>query len=118
MYEFPPTSELNHFIGDTLMQVCLDPHSTQFRFERNRLLSELALEQVQPDGAVWRYECTAHEGGPVMLHRLIGKKIVSVQSEKLRLSIVFDNGAVLHVMSDLGQYEAGNMTGRDGLIVF
>jgi hypothetical protein len=64
MYEFPPVSELQTLIGETLTQVGLDPYSTQFHFDKCHITVEFAVEQVEPDGTIWRYECVAAEGPP------------------------------------------------------
>jgi len=118
MYEFPPASELNSLIGETLMQVCLDPHSTQFHFDPSRITVEFAIEHVEPDGTVWRYGCVASEGPPTMLHRLVGKIVTSIESEGLRLKIGFDNGAQLHLLSETGSYESGQIGVGGKFIVF
>jgi len=118
MYEFPPSSELSHLISDELMQVCLDPHSTQFRFERNSITSEFDIEHVEPDGSVWRYESTASTGPAIMLHRLVQKKIAALHSEGLKLSVIFDNGAELRFFSEIGPYECGQIGGEGKLIIF
>ena len=118
MQQIPPASELRHLVGDTLMQVCLDPFSTQFHFERNNITSALAVEQIEPDGTTWNYKCVAAEAPATMLHRLVGKRVTSISSDGLRMSIGFDNGAVLHVLSELGPYEAGRIDGDGKFIVF
>jgi hypothetical protein len=118
MYEFPPASELKSLIGETLMQVCLDPHSTQFHFDASHITAEFDVEQIEPDGTVWRYEDVAFEGRPVILHRLIGKTVTSIDSEGLRLKIGFDSGAQLHLLSEIGPYECGQIGTGGKFIVF
>ncbi len=118
MYEFPPASELDHLIGDTLVQICLDPHSTQFRFERNSITAEFDIEHIEPDGSVWPYENSAHSSPPIMLHRLLGKTIASINSEGLRLKIGFDNNAQLHLLSEICPYECGQIAGSSKFIVY
>lgn len=118
MQPFPPTSELSHLVGDTLGQVRLDPYSTQFLFERTKMLTVLALEHVEPDGKLWRYENIADQSGPTLLHRLVGDTVRSLRVEAMRLTLEFESGALLRVFSDLEPYEAGTIEGPDGLIVF
>lgn len=118
MYNFPNASQLQHLVDDTLMQVCLDPYSTQFHFDRNRIMSELSVEQVEPDGTTLAYSCVAAEAGPNMLHRLVGKIVKAVATEELTMTITFENGAVLRVLTEIGPYEAGHIDGEGGLIVF
>lgn len=104
--------------GDTLMQICLDPFGIQFRFERNSLTSELALEHEEPDGTLWRYACVASEAPASVLHRLVGRTVASVATESFRLTLTFDNGATLRIISDDGPYEAGHIAGDGNFIVF
>jgi hypothetical protein len=118
MYEFPPASELSSLVGETLVQICLDPHSTQFHFGASRITAEFAVEQIEPDRTVWRYECVAFEGPSIMLHRLVGKRVTSIESEGLRLKIEFDNEAQLHLLSEIGPYECGQISTGGKLIVF
>jgi len=118
MKEFPPATEMSHLIGDMLMQICLDPYSIQFRFERNLLVSEFAVEQTEPDGTAWSYNCIAAEAPASMLHRLVGRTVANVKSRGFRLTLLFDNGATLHVLADDGPNEAGHIEGCDKLIVF
>src|SRR6266849_4814859 len=118
MYEFPPASELNNLIGETLTQVGLDPYGTQFHFDNSHITAEFAVEQIEPDGTVWRYERVAAEGSQIMLHRLVGKIITTIDSEGLRLKIGFDNGAQLHLLSEIGPYESGQMGVGGKFIVF
>jgi hypothetical protein len=118
MYEFPPTSELNGLIGETLTQVGLDPYGTQLHFDPSHITVEHALEQIEPDGTVWRYDCVAAEGPPIMLHRLVGKTVASIECEALRLKIGFENGAQLHLLSVIGPYESGQIGVGGKFIVF
>jgi len=118
MHPFPPQAQLNYLIGDTLGQVRLDPYSTQFLFERTKILTVLALEHVDVDGTIWRFENIATDSGPSLLHRLVGDTVKSVQVQALQLTLGFESGAQLSLFSDLGHYEAGTIDGPDGLIVF
>lgn len=118
MHPFPPQSKLNYLIGDTLGQVRLDPYSTQFLFERTKILTVLALEHVDVDGTKWSFENIATDSGPSLLHRLVGDIVKSVQVQALQLTLEFESGAQLRLLSDLEPYEAGTIDGPDGLIVF
>lgn len=118
MYAFPPASELDHLIGDTLMQVCLDPFSLQFRFEHSTITSERAVEHIEPDGTAWSYRCVAAEAPATRLHQLVGRRVTALSGAGMRLSITFDDGAALIIISDLGPYEAGQIVGGGKYIVF
>ena len=120
MHPFPPAHELQCFVGDAISQVWLDPHSVQFRFESTRhLLAELSIEQVEPDGTLWTYDCRAEEGPPLILHRLLHRRIVAVEREDFRLTFRIDDGSELSVLSDLGPYESGHIQAPEtGFVVF
>ena len=115
MHPFPPDSELQCFAGDAIAQIWLDPHGVQFVFEsQRRLVVEHALVQVEPDGTVWRYDCEAADGPPLILHRLLYKRIVAVAREDLRLTFAIDDGSSLAILSELGSYESGHFWTVDG----
>ena len=120
MHPFPPAHELQCFVGDAIAQVWLDPHSVQFRFESGRhLFVAQDLEQVEPDGKLWAYDCVAAEGSPIILHRLLYRKIIAVEREDLRLTFRIDDGSALSVMSELGPYESGHIQAPEtGFVVF
>lgn len=120
MRPFPPAAELQCLLGEVLAQVLLDPFQVQFSFESARcLVAALGIEHVEPDGTVWAYGCSASDGPPLLLHRLLQRSIAAVAREDLRLTLTFDDGSALRVFSDLGPYEAGQIWASDGtLIVF
>jgi hypothetical protein len=118
MHEFPDIVEISFLLGDTLVQIGLDPYSTQFTFEESHITAECAVEYVGLDGKVWPYECVAAEGPAIMLHRLVGKKITAVDVQPLRLGITFEDGAVLFVLSEICPYESGQISGNGKFIVF
>lgn len=118
MYEFPPASELQTLVGEMLTQVRLDPYGLQFHLDPSHIAAEFAVEQIEPDGTVWYYKCVAAEGPQIMLHRLVGKTVTSIESEGLRLKIGFDNGAQLHLLSEIGPYESGQIGTGGQFIVF
>jgi hypothetical protein len=118
MIAFPPASDLSFLIDQTLDQISFAPFSTQFHFEKSRLISELAVQQLEPDGSIWDYKCVAGEASPSMLHRLVGKRVVNVSTEPMQLTISFEGGSELRVMTDLGPYEAGHIDGEGKFVVF
>src|SRR4051812_31244500 len=120
MHPFPPAHELQCFVGDAISQVGLDPPSVQFRFESTRhLLAELGIEQAGPDGTLWAYDCRAAEGPPLIIHRLLYRRIVAVEREDFRLTFRTDDGSALSVLSELGPYESGHIQAPEtGFAVF
>jgi hypothetical protein len=120
MHPFPPAATLQCFVGDAIAQVWLDPYGVQFKFESRRwLAAELRIEQFEPDGTVWGYNCEAADGPPLILHRLLYRRIVAVEREDLRLTFRIEDGSALAILSDLGSYESGQIEAPEtGYIVF
>ena len=120
MQPFPPASELQCFVGDAIGQVSLDPHAVQFSFESmRRLVAEQGIEHVEADGTVWTYDCQAAAGSPLVLQRLLYRRIVAVDREDLRLTFRLEDGSTLSVFSELGPYESGHIdTPETGFAVF
>ena len=120
MQPFPPTTDLPNFIGDSIGQVRLDPHSVQFAFESGLLIvAEYQIEQIGPDGARSLYDCSAADGPPLVLHRLLYRPIIAVRRSDLILSFETEGGYSLIIFADLGPYESGHISGEGyGLKVF
>lgn len=115
MHPFPPAEELISFAGDAIAQVWLDPYAVRFIFGSNRqLLAEKRIEHIEPDGTVWAYECEAAEGPPLILHRMLYRRIIAVEREDLRLTFRMGDGSALAVLSELGPFESGSFWYPDG----
>lgn len=120
MQPFPPSEQLQAFVGDAIGQVLLDPFGVQFRFESERdLMAALRIEHREADGTLWAYDCEAAKGPPLVLHRLLYKRIVAVDREELSLTFRLEDGASLVIFTDLGPYEAGHIASPEtGFAVF
>ena len=120
MRPFPPAADLQCFVGDSIAQVCLDPYGVQFSFESmRRVVAEFEIEQIEPNGTVWSYACEAAEGPPLILHRLLYRRIVAVEREDLRLTFKIQDGSALAILADIGPYESGHIEAPEtGFVVF
>jgi hypothetical protein len=118
MHPFPSLSDLSVFEGRTLNYVMLLAHSTQFDFDGMSIVSELDVEQTEPDGSRWDYDCVASKAGPILLHRLVNQKVLTVSRDDYRLTLAFENGAQLAILSDASRFEAGQLYIGERLIVF
>jgi hypothetical protein len=122
MHPMPPIEELRRFEGDAIAQVRLDPYAVQFAMESMwTIVAELRVEHVEPDGTVWTYDCEAASGPPVALHRLLYKRIATVQRDELRIVFGIEDGSQLILHTELGPYESGNISApemKDCFIVF
>ena len=120
MYPFPSDEQLRIFVGDAIAQVSMDPYAVQFSFESmRRLVAEHRIEHLEPNGTVWGYDCEAAEGPPLLLHRLLYRRIVAIEREDLRLTLRFEDTSALAVLSELGPYECGHIAAPEmGLVIF
>lgn len=83
------------------------------------LFAAQTIQQVEPDGKRWAYDCQAADGPPLILHRLLNRRIVSVEREDVRLTFRFDDGSALSVLSELGPHESGHIQAPEtGYAVF
>jgi hypothetical protein len=116
MHPFPPASELQFLVGKELNQIGLAPHSVQFRWwEGGLITAQGEIEHVDEAGRVHAYDCTAHIGPPLLLHRLIGKKITMLEVQPLCLTLAFEGGQLLRLKSEEGPWECGLIQFGDDL---
>ena len=115
MYPFPPASTVDKFYGDAVAQVWLDPHGVRFIFESERqIYAATSVLHIEANGTEWLFECVAHDGAPVVFHRLLYKRIVLVEREELRLTLRLDDGSALVIGSELSPYESGHIVMHRG----
>jgi hypothetical protein len=116
MHAFPPAEDLQFLVGDEIIQIALDPYSTQFRFARgSKILVEGEIEHIDASGLSHSYDCIARSAGALYLHQLLQHPISVVEVEPLALSLIFTNRAVLRIYSELGPYECGQIYTDQGL---
>ena len=108
MHPFPQSSELQFLVGKELRQIALDPHSVQFRWaEGGQITVTGKIEHVDESGNTRSYDCTAYTGPPLLLHRLILKKIVMLEVQPLCLTLGFEGGQQVRLLSEEGPWECG-----------
>lgn len=116
MSPFPAPSELQFLIGNQLSQIALDPHSVQFRWrDGGQITSQYDFDHIDEAGQAHHYDCTAYTGPPLLLHRLIQKKVVTLESEAFCLALVFEGGQILRFRSEVSPYECGVIQFTDNL---
>ena len=110
MHPFPPTDDLQCLVGAEIGQIALDPWSIQFRFTNGgQITVEGAIEYVDETGTSHKHDCRARTGAALYLHQLIEHCISGVDPERFCLTLTFDNGALLRILSDDGPYECGQI---------
>ena len=119
MHPFPPVTDLPRFEGDAIAQIWLDPFGIRFIFEsRVNLYVQHFLEHREPDGTIWTYNPQSPDRPPLVLQRLLYKKIVAFDREDNRIMFAVEDGSRLTVHSKIGSYESGSIGTTAGLIVF
>jgi len=122
MHPMPPAEEFDRFVGDAISQVRLDPYGVQFSMESMWTIHAMsALSHVEPSGRTWDYSCNAYEGGPINLHALLYRRIISVIRADQHFTFSFEDGAALTIRTELGSYESGQLIApnlADRFIVF
>lgn len=123
MHLFPQSHELQFLVGSELAQIALDPNSVQFRWSQGGQITVTGdLEHVDEDRIVHLYDCAAHTGPPLLLHRLLMKKIVMIEVQPLCLTLGFEGGQQLRLRSEEGPWECGLISlsddPADGRIAF
>lgn len=118
----PPIDELRRFVGDAIVQVRLDPYAVQFEMESMwTIFAETRVHHVEATGQTWDYDCNAGKGGPILLHKLLYKRILTVDRSEETFTFSFEDGSQLTIHSELGPYESGHIIGphpSDCFIVF
>jgi hypothetical protein len=118
MHPFPPASELQFLVGKELEQISLGFWQFQFHFDKASLCVEGDLEHIDIDGVVRRHNTDADRLSPIYIHHLLGQKVRLISVEPFRLTLAFDRGDLLHIYSDEGQFECGQIYESDRLTVF
>ena len=116
MRRFPVASDLAFLIGKELTQIALDPNSVQFRWwGGGQITAQHDFEHVDEDRHTHRYECAAFNGPPLLLHRLIQKKVVMLEADARCLTLGFEGGQLLRLYAEEGRGECGLIQYTDNL---
>lgn len=116
MRKFPQSPELQFLVGRELAQIALDPNSVQFRWSQGGQITVTGdLEHVDEDRIVHPYDCAAFAGPPLLLHRLLMKKVVMIEVQPLCLTLGFEGGQQLRLKSEESPWECGLISFTDDL---
>ena len=119
MHPFPQAAELTFLNGMELVQICIGQWQIQFIFDSVHIAVEGALEHIGEDGTIRHHNTEDSRFSPIFLHHLIGQKIGGVEIEPFQLTLTFDGGEKLRILSDEGPYECGQIFDKRGMhIVF
>lgn len=112
MNAFPDAAELQFLVGRQLSEIVLQPNAVQFRWwEGGQITAMFDIEHVDEDGRNHRYDNAAFTGSPLLLHRLLSKRIVMLHVEAFCLTLGFEGGQQLRFFAATGR-------GENGLIMF
>jgi len=73
------------------------------------------LEHVDESGRVHSYDGAAYSGPPLLLHRLIQKRVVMLEVQPMRLTLGFEGGQQLRLLAEAGRGECGVIQFTDKL---
>jgi len=116
MRRFPPASDLQFLVGKELEQICLGLWQFQFRFDAGGISVEGALEHVDSNGVVRRHNTDEDRLKPLLVHHLIGQKVIDCAVEPFCLTLTFERDT-LRVYSEDGPYEDGQIYDNAGVFV-
>ena len=116
MRSFPPGADLQFLLGLEVGQICLDPWSTQVRFsDSGQITIEGPFEHLDAHGHLHLHQGqNQQDRGPVFLRDLIQQRITSLESEPSRLTLGFENGARLAILSEAAPFESGQISPPGG----
>ena len=110
MHPFPPSADLQFLVGETILQIALDPYSIQFRFaDGGQITVEGQIEHIDEGGVKHPHDCQKRASEALYLHQLLQHPIAAVGAEPLCISLSFTSGAILRIFSELGPYECGQI---------
>jgi hypothetical protein len=119
MHAFPEAAKLQFLVGDELEQVCLGQWQIQLNFHKARIHVEGDLEHIDKFGTVRRHNTDEDRLSPIFLHHLFGQSVRNVEVEPFCLTVAFDGGDTIRIISEEGPYECGQIYDADGgLTVF
>lgn len=118
MKEFPDQTTLRFLIGIRVANVVFQPYSIDVRFDDGTLLvTEHLIEHVDQNGRSRKldiqkgFEATE-------LHKIVDRQVVSIIRAPFSLTLHFDNGHALTVISLPGPLESGHIWRGEDLFVF
>jgi hypothetical protein len=111
MTPFLPAEELKFLEGYEVSNITLQPYWVDISFVEGPLLViELGLEYFDTKGLIHARDPQHRLGpGPITFHALIGDRVTQVETGGYRMTLTFDSGRKLVVLSDDGPYEAGHI---------
>lgn len=121
MHGIPADLDLAFLVGSEVVQVCLGSFDIRVHFQPEASIHitggdwELKNEAGQIiDRAS---DAPAHERGPFLLHRLLGRRVRTIEvGPPDWLEVVFEEGLALRIIDDSEQYESFEIQ-PSGLIV-
>jgi hypothetical protein len=111
MHPFSSRDKLGFLIGETVTQIRMNPFNLDFLFESGTLINcEYAILFSPKLGSPVRYDIQEQfRSEPVIFHQCIGKRVINLAVSELKLSLIFEDENVLHIESDIGPYESGQI---------
>jgi len=110
MHPFPPAPELAFLIGQELTQICLGRWDVQLHFASGASISvQGEIGYLDGRGTQDRLDFARAPYPPVRFHDLLQLKVLSLEAQPERLTLIFEDGGRLSVASEDEQYECGQI---------
>ena len=111
VFPFPNNADLNFLVGKEVGQIALDPWSIQFRFvDEWQITVQGAFEHTSVDGVTHIHQDGERQDtGAIFIRDILQQKVARIEVERFRLTLFFENLAVLSFLSDEGPHECGQI---------
>ena len=111
MHEIPADLDLAFLVGSEVVQVCLGSFDVQVHFQPEASIHITGgdWELKDQSGRIIdrALDAPAHEGGPFLLHRLLGRRVRTVEVHPPDwLEVIFEDGLALRIIDDSEQFES------------
>jgi len=111
MRPFPAYDDLKFLVGDRLAQIRMNPSTLDFMFDSmSSITAEFQVEFASPADTLHRHDVQDKLGpDAVTFHQLTNQQVIAIDVGEFRLTLFFEGGGVLHILSEASPYESGHI---------
>ena len=113
MKPFPPAEQLQFLVGPALASISLGRFIISFHFDNLAWISAEHAIEYGDGGEVESYDIQAGMG-PVRFHKLLLESVTRIDVQEWRLTLTFESGRTLSLISRPGPYESGQIASGKG----
>lgn len=114
MHPFPPTEDLKYLLADDAVLESLLVGQFQvglFLGNGFTIQASNPVKHVRSDGEINAYDPEASPKDAVTIHELLGKRLESITTDELLLTLTFETGDQIQLQTDHSPYEAVQIFG-------